>query len=86
MCGMNLKCLKDDCDCELDTLAKLVDYTSAAREIEKMVIKLDSSYPVQFKLRAAQDTTNPQTGVFHSILEKVRASHLVQSDGDHIQT
>ena len=70
---------------ELVTLA-LVDYISAAREIEKMVIKLDSSYPVQFKLRAAQDTTNPQTGVFHSILEKVRASHLVQSDGDHSQT
>ena len=50
-----------------------------------MVIKLDSSYPVQFKLRAAQDifiimeggiqlvmsTTNPQTWVFHSALEKV---------------
>ena len=70
---------------ELVTLAILVDYISAAREIEKMVIKLDSIYPVQFKLRAAQDTfimmeggfqlvmstTNPQTEVFHSVLEKV---------------
>ena len=60
---------------ELVTLAILVDYISAAREIEKMVIKLDSIYPVQFKLRAAQDifiimeggiqlvmsTTNPQS-------------------------
>ena len=59
----------------LVTLAILVDYISGAREVEKMVIKLDSIYPVQFKLRAAQDifiimeggiqlvmsTTNPQT-------------------------
>ena len=72
---------------ELVTLA-LVDYISAAREIEKMVIKLDSIYPVQFKLRAAQDTfimmeggfqlvmstTNPQTEVFHSVLEKVQVN------------